>query len=226
MTASAFTLQDRHALVAGVGGALARPAAVALTEAGATVSLLTYADDRTQEVEAQSIANECWSLGRDGAVVRLDSTDPEAVVAAIARVEAQHGPLSVLVTVPQPLAAVSAAEASAEDWRSALAAASGAAVPLLTAGKQMVARGEGRLVSVLIDDTSESAFAAASRAAVLAFTRALGAEWGPRGVLVAPLLVEAAETQSGPHAHAAFRAALRDLVTGAPASIAQIEVQR
>jgi NAD(P)-dependent dehydrogenase (short-subunit alcohol dehydrogenase family) len=87
----AFTLAGKHALVAGVGGPLARAAAVALAEGGATVSLFTQADDREQEVEAQSILNECWSLGHDGQAFRLDSTDESAVGAALDKLETQYG---------------------------------------------------------------------------------------------------------------------------------------
>ena len=56
MTAAAFTLQGRHALVAGVGGALARPAAVALTvnaAGGATVTTMVLLTPEEVDAAAQ-----------------------------------------------------------------------------------------------------------------------------------------------------------------------------
>lgn len=215
-----FVLEGAHALVAGVGGPLARSVAVALAEGSATVSLMTRADDRTQEVEAQSILNECWSLGgRDGQVCRLDATDPEAVEAALTRIEAQLGPVTVLATVPGPLHRQGATSISRDDWDAGVSAATAAvAVPVLAAGCRMVERGTGRIVNVissLVDGTeAETALFAASQGAVLAFTRAFATEWADCGVVVQALVTTDIEAGSGPHAHAELRAALRDLVTG------------
>jgi NAD(P)-dependent dehydrogenase (short-subunit alcohol dehydrogenase family) len=210
----AFTFEGRHAVVAGVGGPLARPAAVALAEGGATVSLLTQSDDRSQEVEAQSILNECWSLGHDGSVFRLDSTDESAVEAAVDQLEAQLGPMSILVTVlPEPSRAP-AVEATRQAWRAEIArSATPIVIPMLVAGRRMLERGEGRIVNVL--DASHgapeanTALFAAAEGAVLALGKALSVEWGSQGIFVRTLIPEASEAASGPHAHAAFRAALR-----------------
>src|SRR5262249_60630465 len=128
---AAAPLKGKQALVPGVGGPLARPAAVALAEAGATVSLLTQADDRAQEVEAQSILNECWSLGRDGEVHRLDSRDAAAVDAAIEELEARLGRVAVLVTVHAEPARLAASEVTPEAWDAQLArSATSGAVPV------------------------------------------------------------------------------------------------
>jgi NAD(P)-dependent dehydrogenase (short-subunit alcohol dehydrogenase family) len=213
-----FNLEGQHALIAGVGGPLARPVAVALAEAGATVSLMTQADERTQEVEAQSILNECWSLGRDGQVARLDSTDKAAVEDALDRLEAQLGPVDVLATVHQPVRRIPATSITREDWDAAIAVSgTSVAVPVLALGRRMAERGSGRIVNVvsrLHEGTEpETALFAASQGAVLAFTRALAVEWEAHGVFVAALEVGNVESGSGPHAHADLRVAVRDLVT-------------
>ena len=215
-----FVLEGAHTLVAGVGGPLARSAAVALAEGGATVSLMTRADDRAQEVEAQSILNECWSLGgRDGQVCRIDSTDPEAVEAALSRIEAQLGPVAVLATVPGPIHRRAAIAIRPEDWDAEVSTAAAAViVPALAVGRRMVERGSGRIVNVvstLLDGAeAETALFAASQGAVQAFTRTLATEWTAYAVLARVLVTTDVEAGAGPHAHAELRAALRDLVTG------------
>ena len=214
-----FTLEGTHALVAGAGSPLARPAAVALAEGGAVVSLFTQADDRTQEVEAQSILNECWSLGRDGQVCRLDSTDTATVVAALDHLEARVGPISVLVTVHPPVRHQFAAEATRLTWDAAIAyAATAVVVPNLAVGRRMLDRGGGRIVNVVspLHEGREpkTALFAASQAAVLAFTYALAVEWLPQRVIVQALVEDEAEVETSgrPHAHAELRKALRDLL--------------
>jgi NAD(P)-dependent dehydrogenase (short-subunit alcohol dehydrogenase family) len=206
--------------VAGVGGPLARSVAVALAEGGATVSLMTRGDDRTQEVEAQSILNECWSLGgRDGQVCRLDGTDREAVEAALGHIEAQLGPVAVLATVPGPVHRQRASAISREDWDAEVSTTVAAVVvPVLAAGRRMVERSNGRVVNVvssLVEGAeAETALFAASQGAVLAFTRVLATEWADHGVLVHTLVATESEAGVGPHAHAGLRAMVGDLVTG------------
>lgn len=218
---STFTLEGKHALVTGVGGPLARPAAVALAEGGATVSLFTQADDRAQEVEAQSILNECWSLGRDGQVCRLDSTDELAVQSALDRLEAQVGPISVLVTVHPAAWHQPAAAADRSAWDAEIAcSATAVVVPVLAAGRRMLDRGGGRIVNVVSDlyegRELETAFFAASQAAVLAFTRALAVEWLSQQVVAQVLIVDEIEAGGGPHSHAELRGQLRALFAGDP----------
>lgn len=215
---AALSLQGRHALVAGVGGPLARPVAIALAEGGATVSLMTQGDDRAQEVEAQSILNECWSLGRDGQVCRLDSTDDTAVEAALDRIEAQLGPVAILATVHGPVTRAAAATARRTEWDAEIArSATSVVVPVLAAGRRMVEREVGRVVNVvssLCEETEvETALFAASQGAVLALTRALAVEWAPHGVVVRALVADGIEAGSGPHSHGDLRAAVREAVT-------------
>jgi NAD(P)-dependent dehydrogenase (short-subunit alcohol dehydrogenase family) len=224
--AQAFLLAGKHAVLAGVGGPLARAAAVALAEGGATVSLLTQADERSQEVEAQSILNECWSLGQDGEVLRVDSAAEPAVNSALDQLEARVGPVAVLVTVPQAARGGPAAEATRQTWRAEIArSATPIVIPVLAAGRRMLARGEGRIVNV-VDSSYDgheagTALFAAAQGAVLAFTRALDVEWAAQGIHVRSLIAQGVDAGTGPHAHAAFREALRRCVVDADAPAAE-----
>jgi 2-hydroxycyclohexanecarboxyl-CoA dehydrogenase len=74
-------LSGRVALVTGAAGGMGREIARTLTEAGARVALADLAEPSTD----------------GGLGVRLDVTDPESARAAVARVEAELGPVDVLV---------------------------------------------------------------------------------------------------------------------------------
>lgn len=212
-------LDGLHALVAGAGGPHARPAAVALAEAGATVSLFTQADDRAQEVEAQSILNECWSLGRDGEVVRLDATDTGHLAAALDAIEAKHGPVAVLVTVPPAPQAHTEEAFDGDAWDAEFRrSATSTVMPVLSAGRRMLVHGSGRVVNVVSalheGASRELAAYAAAQSAVLAFTRSLAADWDGRGVTVRALVSPEPEQASGPNANATFRTQLREALEG------------
>jgi len=212
-------LDGLHALVAGAGGPHARPAAVALAEAGATVSLFTQADDRGQEVEAQSILNECWSLGRDGEVVRLDATDTGHLAAALDAIEAKHGPVAVLVTVPPTPKAHTEEAFDGDAWDAEFRrSATSTVMPVLSAGRRMLLHRSGRVVNVVSalhqGASRELAAYAAAQSAVLAFTRSLAADWDGRGVTVRALVSPEPEQAGGPNANAAFRAQLRAALEG------------
>src|SRR5437870_9047696 len=92
-----FDLAGRHALVTGATGPLGRALAVALAEAGADVSVMTLHDDGGEETQANSILNECWSMGRKGQAKRVDLTNPDAVNAAVDQLESGIGPIDILV---------------------------------------------------------------------------------------------------------------------------------
>lgn len=84
----------------------------------------------------------------------------------------------------------------------------------------MLDRGGGRIVNVVSDlyegRELETAFFAASQAAVLAFTRALAVEWLSQQVVAQVLIVDEIEAGGGPHSHAELRGQLRALFAGDP----------
>jgi NAD(P)-dependent dehydrogenase (short-subunit alcohol dehydrogenase family) len=93
-----FDLSGKHALVGGATTPLARALAVALAEAGARVSVTTLSTDKTEEVEANSILNECWAAsGLEGTCLTLDLTDPSRVESSIDELEDASQPIDILV---------------------------------------------------------------------------------------------------------------------------------
>ena len=211
--ATLFDLSGKHALVAGAAGPLGRALAVALAEAGADVSVTTLHDVGDEEVRANSILNECWSLGRRGEAKRLDLTDPAAVRTAVAALEGEIAPIDILVNAAHGANIKPLLDISIDDWEREIARnATSVFVVTQAVGRRMLERGGGRivnLVSVLHDRGAPNcAMFAASQGAVLGFTRSLGLEWVRQGVTVNALGLGLFEELPGPQSDAAVRAVL------------------
>ncbi len=183
MAVSMFNLAGRHALVTGATGPLGRAIAVALAEAGASVSVTTLRHDRAEEVEANSILNECWSAGSKGAAKTLDLTNPAEVQAAVADLEREFGPVDILVNAAHGANIKPVLESSLAEWMNELNRnATSVFVACHTVGKGMVARGRGRIINLvsLVHDRGvpNCALFGASQGAVLGFSKSLAIEWG------------------------------------------------
>ncbi len=192
-----FSLAGKHALVTGATTPLARALAVGLAEAGATVSVTTTRAALPEEVQANSILNECWAAaGASGQAKTLDLTDPAAVEAAVEALEREVAPIDILVNATHGANIKPALEASLADWQTEIDRnVTTVFVASQAVGRRMVARGAGRiinLVSVLHDRAvPNSALFSASQAAVLGLTRTLGIEWGRGDATLARVTVNA-----------------------------------
>ena len=212
-----FDLSGKHALVTGATGPLARALALALAEAGADVSVTTLHDDAAEEVQANSILNECWSLDRKGEARRIDLTAPAAVAAAVAALEDAVAPVDILVNAAHGANIKPVLDASLDDWERELARnATSVFVASQAVGRRMVGRGKGRivnLVSVLRDRGAPNcALFGASQGAVLGFTKSLGLEWGRQGVTVNALGVGFYDDVPGPQSDEEVHAVLEHYV--------------
>ncbi|MSQ41522.1 MAG: SDR family oxidoreductase [Dehalococcoidia bacterium] len=208
-----FDLTGRHALVTGATGPLARALAVALAEAGADVSVTTLQHDRAEEVQANSILNECWAIGRRGEARTVDLTDPRAVAAAVDALERSIAPIDILVNAGHHANIKPALDATVAEWNREIARnATAVFVASQAVARGMIQRRYGRIVnivSILYDrGASNAALYAASQGAVLGFTRSAGIEWGHAGVTVNALGIGIFDgvpgPQSDPELHAFF----------------------
>jgi 3-oxoacyl-[acyl-carrier protein] reductase len=86
------SLTGKIALVTGAGKGIGRAVALALAAEGVHVGLLA----RTAS-QLQSVAQEIAALGGKAAVVTADVADRAAVDAAVAQVQAQLGPIDILI---------------------------------------------------------------------------------------------------------------------------------
>jgi 2-deoxy-D-gluconate 3-dehydrogenase len=199
MTDKLFSLSGRVALVTGGNGGLGRALALALREAGASVTV-TGRDARKN----REIAEE---LGDPKAVLELDVRDEADVQRTIEAVVRQRGHLDVMVNNAGNFAGGSILELSLQGWESVIGAhLTGAFLCSKHAARSMVERGEGgKIINVgsMYSLFGPPGFAdyAAAKTGVLGLTRALAVELGPDDIQVNAILpgwYETDLTRGGP----------------------------
>ena len=187
-TAASFRLDGQHALVTGAGRGIGRGCALALTEMGATVTLVARS-----LAELESVAAEA-----DGLFVHAaDVTDPDSVRAAVSSAR-EHGDLSIVVNSAGTNRPAPTLEQPVTDFDLVMDVnVRGTFLVCQAAGDVLVARGGGRIINVSSQMGSVGypgrAAYCASKHAVNGLTKALAVEWAPSGVTVnavAPTFIE------------------------------------
>lgn len=230
-----LSLEGRVALVTGAGRGIGRAIALALASAGAAVAvgdvrLEPYRGERYYRLsrrvsdaseEAVPTAEAAKALGAESLGVEFDVADAAAVSEAIARVTAELGPVDVLVNnagIVNNVAALD--EMPREAWDRELAVnLSGGFSCIQATVPGMAERGSGRVVNIssiaaLAPSPTQAAYAA-SKAGVIALTKAVARQYGGRGVTcnaVLPGLIATPLVRSMPDA--LRRAWLRDVPAG------------
>jgi NAD(P)-dependent dehydrogenase (short-subunit alcohol dehydrogenase family) len=165
------------ALVTGAGSGIGRATAVALAERGARV-LAADIDPRG----AEAGASDCG-----GHPFVVDVADRAAVLDLAATAEAAHGPVEILVNNAGVGMSARFLDTGLDDWDWILGInLLGVVHGCHAFGPRMVARGRGHVVNVssalgYFPRATEPAYVT-TKAAVLALSRCLRADWRPSGV--------------------------------------------
>ena len=180
MSRALFDLTGRLALVTGSSRGIGLARARGLAEAGARV-VLNGRDAAALEAARAHVP---------GALIApFDVTDHAAVEAGIAGIEAEHGPLHILVANAGINLRAPSVDMPPETWRRVMEVnLDGVWYCCQAAGKRMVHRGRGKIITVcsVQSELGRPTIApyAASKGAVRMLTRTLCAEWARHGVNV------------------------------------------
>lgn len=175
-----FSLSGRRAMVTGASRGLGQAIALGLAEAGADLVLTARAAGALEET-----ADRIRALGREALCLALDQSDPASVAAPM---EAA-GRIDILVNNAGTEEVRPSEAVTPELWDRILDTnLRGAFFVTQGAARGMLARGQGSIVN-LCSLTSFVGVPTAvpygsSKSGLLGMTRALAAEWAPRGVRV------------------------------------------
>jgi len=182
-----LAFETATALITGAGSGIGRATAHALAAKGATV-LCTDID----EAAAEKTAAECGERSRASGqaphdAYRLDVADRAEVDAVAASVERDHGALTILVNNAGVGMTGPYADMTAEEWAFIRSINLDGVVNCCSAfTPPMLAARRGQVVNVssglaFVSTAGESAYAA-TKAAVLALSQCLRADWASQGV--------------------------------------------
>jgi NAD(P)-dependent dehydrogenase (short-subunit alcohol dehydrogenase family) len=177
-------LTGKRALVTGASRGIGAAIAKALAEAGADVAI-TYAGSADK---AEAVVRAIKAAGRKGVAIRADSADADQIKRAVDTTVETLGGLDILVNNAGIARAGDVESMSVEDIDALLAVnvrgvvlASRAAIPHLGKGGRIISIGSNLAERVAFPGLTVYAM---SKSALLAFTRGLARELGPRGITV------------------------------------------
>lgn len=183
-------LKEKIALVTGASSGLGAQFARVLAANGALVVLAARREDRLKELRA-----EIESRGGEADVVPMDVTDLGSIESAVARIEAENGPIDILVNNSGVSTVSRLTDVTPVDYDFTFNTnVKGAFFVAQAVARRMIARSQqqqdfrGRIVNI----ASVAAFKVLSqigvycmtKAAVVQMTRAQALEWGRYGINV------------------------------------------
>ena len=181
-----FSLSGGVALVTGAGSGIGRAIALGLAEAGALVGCL----DRVPG-NAEATATRILAAGGRAVPVAADVTDPDAISAAVAHIEAALGPLTLGVNAAGIANAAPAESMPEEQWRHVIDVnLTGVFLSCQAEGQAMIGNGGGSIVNIasmsatIANRGLHQAHYNSAKAGVVHLGRSLAWEWAPSGVRV------------------------------------------
>jgi gluconate 5-dehydrogenase len=181
-----FDLTGTIALVTGSSRGIGRALAEGLAGAGATVVLNGRDPDRLEQTRGELAGR----LGADRVhAYAFDVTDEAAVQEAVAAVEAEVGPVGVLVNNAGVQHRVPLVDLDVADWRRVIETdLTSAFLVGRTVARLMISRGRGKIINIasVQSDLARPGIGpyTAAKGGIRTLTRAMAAEWGGAGVQV------------------------------------------
>src|SRR5688572_15921901 len=177
-------LSGKVAVVVGATSGIGRELALGLAQAGADVVATARRAAQVDEVAA-----EIEALGRKTLRVSCDVTDAASLGAARQAIEAELGPVGILVNCAGRTKRAPSLEMDLADWQAILDTnLTGTFLACRAFAPGMLERGWGRIINIAslasFVGLLEVAAYTASKSGVAGLTRALAVEWGPKGVNV------------------------------------------
>lgn len=179
-----FSLTGRVALVTGATHGLGKAVATALAQAGAVLVINGHSAERMEQALA-----EYRAIGIDAKGYLFDVTDQAQVLAAVARIEQEVGPIDVLVNNAGIIKRISALEMTLSEWNDVIT--TDLTAPFLMSravAGGMIQRGYGKIINMCsmmseVGRNSVTAYAAA-KGGLKMLTKNLATEWGKYNIQV------------------------------------------
>jgi gluconate 5-dehydrogenase len=182
MSLSLFSLAGKIALVTGSGQGIGLALAEGLSDAGAHV-VLNGRDKAKLERAQQALA----AAGRKASIAPFDVTDHEAVEAGVATIEAEIGPIDILINNAGMQKRAPITEFPVEGWHEVINTNLHSVFYVTQAvTKRMVPRKRGKIISIgsVMSELGRATIIpyTASKGAVKMMTRGLAAELGKHNI--------------------------------------------
>ncbi len=176
-------LNDTAVLVTGAGQGLGRAIGLAFAAEGARVAFHYH----SSSAGAESAAAEVTAAGGRAIAVRADLCDRPAVEAAAAKVEAELGPIKVLVNNAAATQSKPFFESTEEDWAPQIDVTVGGTLRIChVVGQQMAANGGGAIINLMGDSgrvgESRLLVTATTRSSTVGLTKSLAKELARHGI--------------------------------------------
>ena len=178
-------MKDKVALVTGSSSGIGREVAKALAAQGARVAIVASSD----RAKAQQVVGEIEAAGGVARAFVADISSAQGATTLVRQVEAELGPIALLVNSAGVYFPTRAGEATEEAFdRMVSINLKGSFFTLNAVAPGMKARGAGKIVNIAsvagIAPNPEYSLYAATKAGIIALTRAVALELAPYGINV------------------------------------------